>query len=79
MTTNRTAAAGVSLFIGLLYPEMVLKGWLAAQWKRFNDRIFDVSELMRNVQAAFARFYNRTFGPAPSSAACRNRDAHRHH
>jgi putative transposase len=46
----------------LLYPEQILKGWLKSNWERFNDRIFDVSELMRNVQAAFARFFNRTFG-----------------
>ena len=46
----------------LLYPKMVLKGWLKSKWERFHNRIFDVSELMRNVQSAFARFYNRTFG-----------------
>ena len=35
-----------------------LGGWTAEKWERFNRRIFDVSEFMRNVQAAFARWFN---------------------
>jgi putative transposase len=46
----------------LLYPKMVLKGWFQANWDRFEARVFDVSEYMRNLQAAFARWYNQTFG-----------------
>jgi len=38
-----------------------LKSWTPAQWQRFERRIFDVSEFMRNVQGEFARWYNRTF------------------
>jgi putative transposase len=45
----------------LLYPKTLLKGWLRANWARFEERIFDVSEYMRNFQAAFARWYNQTF------------------
>ena len=45
----------------LLYPEALLKGWLRANWQRFEERIFDVSEFMRNFQAAVARWYNYTF------------------
>ena len=37
-----------------------LEGWSRWKWERFEQRIFDVSEFMRNVQAAFARWYNRT-------------------
>ncbi len=47
----------------VLYPnsEGALGVWGEEKWERFNRRLFDVSELMRNVQAAFARWYNRTF------------------
>ncbi|RMD66963.1 hypothetical protein D6833_00835 [Candidatus Parcubacteria bacterium] len=45
----------------LLYPESILDNWFPANWKRFEDRVFDVSEFMRNLQAAFARWYNQTF------------------
>jgi putative transposase len=43
-----------------LYKDTVLDGWLAANWARFEDRIFDVSELMRNLQSKIARWYNVT-------------------
>jgi hypothetical protein len=33
--------------------------WKDVDWLRFNRRLFNVSELMRNVQSAFARWYNR--------------------
>ena len=46
----------------LLYPnpEKVLKN--DQQWERFNRRLFDLSELMRNVQSAFTKWYNRSNG-----------------
>jgi putative transposase len=46
----------------LLYPETLLRGWLRSNWDSFEERIFDLSEFMRNFQAAFARWYNQTFG-----------------
>jgi REP element-mobilizing transposase RayT len=45
----------------LLYSKTLLEGWLRDSWKRFEERIFDVSEFMRNFQAAAARWYNYTF------------------
>ncbi len=33
--------------------------WGPAEWARFNRRLFNVSELMRNIQQAFARWFNR--------------------
>lgn len=42
----------------LLYPAKLLDGWLAAKWERFEARIFDVSELMRSLQSAVARWFN---------------------
>ena len=46
----------------LLYPdpEKVLKN--DQQWERFNRRLFDLSELMRNIQSAFTKWYNRCNG-----------------
>ena len=43
------------------YPrsKKLLEGWPPGRWERFEQRIFDVSEFMRNVQAAFATWYNR--------------------
>lgn len=46
----------------LLYPKTILDGWLSSKWERFNERVFDVSEFMRNLQASFARWYNKSFG-----------------
>jgi putative transposase len=49
----------------LMYPSAVSRQmidlWTDEQWERFRQRLFDVSELMRNIQAAFARWYNRTY------------------
>lgn len=36
--------------------------WRAPQWRRFNRRLFDVSELMRNVESDYARWHNAEFG-----------------
>ena len=46
-----------------LYPNSmnVLKNWKEEEWQHFNNRLFDLSEFMRNLQAAFARWYNKTF------------------
>ncbi len=48
----------------LLYPgeqsEKWLAAWTPAQWDRLRSRLFDVSELMRNVQSHFARWYNKS-------------------
>jgi len=44
----------------ILYPKAktLLNAWNAEQWEKFRKRLFDVSELMRNFQAAFARWFN---------------------
>ena len=45
----------------LLYrdPDQVLQS--QRQWQRFNGRIFDVSEFMRNVQQSYTKWYNRRY------------------
>jgi len=35
--------------------------WKPTDWNRFNHRVFNVSELMRNIQQAFARWFNRRY------------------
>ena len=30
-------------------------------WERFNRRLFDFSELMRNIQGEYAKCYNRNY------------------
>lgn len=47
---------------GVLYNDVLLDGWLHANWERFEERIFDVSELMRSLQSSIARWFNHTFG-----------------
>ena len=44
----------------VLYPrsDKQLKAWSPKQWSRLEARLFDLSELMRNLQAGFARWYN---------------------
>jgi REP element-mobilizing transposase RayT len=37
----------------------MLEQWAQEKWDRFAKRIFDISEFMRNVQAAFATWYNK--------------------
>ena len=46
----------------ILYNETLLDGWLKPNWERFEERIFDVSELMRSLQSSIARWFNHTFG-----------------
>jgi hypothetical protein len=36
--------------------------WTDEDWQKFRDRLFNLSELMRNVQGIFATWYNRTLG-----------------
>ena len=45
----------------LLYKEEILHNWPETNWRRFAERIFDVSELMRSLQAKIARWYNETY------------------
>ena len=47
----------------LLYPNSSceLDDWKPEQWDRFGERVFDLSEFMRNVHSYFARFFNKTF------------------
>ena len=35
--------------------------WTQRRWERFNRRLFDVSELMRNIQMVYAKWHNRRF------------------
>ena len=35
--------------------------WTVAQWKDFNQRLFDVSKLMQNVDGLYALWFNRKF------------------
>jgi hypothetical protein len=48
-----------------MYPgktaEKTLETWSEQDWAHYRRRLFDVSEYMRNVQAAFARWYNRSY------------------
>ncbi|RLE29324.1 MAG: hypothetical protein DRJ61_14825 [Acidobacteria bacterium] len=49
----------------LMYPsrasQLQVDCWTEAQWEHYRRRLFDVSEFMRNVQAGFARWYNRSY------------------
>ena len=36
--------------------------WTDTQWKAFNERLFDVSKLMGNVNGLYALWFNRKFG-----------------
>ncbi len=50
----------------ILYPsessQRTITYWDESQWERFRERLFDVSEFMRSLQSAFARWYNKEFG-----------------
>ena len=35
--------------------------WDKRDWERFNRRLFNVSEMMRNIQSGFARWFNRRY------------------
>ncbi len=47
----------------LLYPNSAvdLDDWPQAKWDRLQERLFDVSEFMRNLHSAFGRFYNKAY------------------
>ena len=49
----------------LMYPsrasQLQVDGWTEVQWEHYRRRLFDVSEFMRNIQAGFARWYNRGY------------------
>jgi putative transposase len=38
-----------------------LKVWNEKKWERFEERLFNLSEFMRNIQSAFATWYNKTY------------------
>lgn len=38
-----------------------VEAWSEEEWEHYRRRLFDVSEYMRNIQSAFARWYNRSF------------------
>ena len=38
-----------------------LDDWTQEKWDRLQKRLFDVSELMRNINSSFARFFNRKY------------------
>ncbi len=44
----------------VLYNDLILDAWFDSSWKRFEKRIFDVSELMRSLQSKIARWFNLT-------------------
>ncbi len=45
----------------ILYPKERHDLWPQKKWERLNERLFDVSEFMKNLQQAFATWYNRNF------------------
>ncbi len=49
----------------LMYPgkkkREEIETWTEEEWEHYRRRLFDVSEFMRNVQASFARWYNRSY------------------
>jgi putative transposase len=47
----------------LLYPnsKKYLKLWNERKWQVFEERLFNLSEFMRNMQSAFALWYNKTY------------------
>ncbi len=49
----------------LMYPGQKKReqvdAWTEEEWNHYRRRLFDVSEFMRNLQASFARWYNRSF------------------
>jgi REP element-mobilizing transposase RayT len=42
--------------------ELKTAHWTDAQWEAFNERLFDVSKLMLNLDGRYAAWYNRRFG-----------------
>ncbi|MBF0245322.1 MAG: transposase [Planctomycetes bacterium] len=48
----------------LLYPNTweAVKGWGDERFQRLNNRLFDVSEFVRNIQQGYTKWYNRAVG-----------------
>jgi putative transposase len=46
-----------------LYPnsKRYIKVWNEKKWDRLEERLFNLSDFMRNIQAAFATWYNKTY------------------
>jgi len=49
----------------ILYPSdqsrQMMEFWPQEKWDRLQERLFDISEFMRNIQSAYARWYNHTY------------------
>jgi putative transposase len=47
----------------MLYPnsKRYLNLWHEKKWNRLEERLFNLSDFMRNLQAAFAMWYNKTY------------------
>ena len=49
----------------IMYPGIAAQSqvdlWSEQQWEHYRKRLFDVAEFMRNVQMAYARWYNRAY------------------
>lgn len=47
----------------ILYPnsQADLEDWPQVKWERLQERLFNVSEFMRNIHSAFGRWYNKTY------------------
>ncbi len=47
----------------IMYPnsQKHLLFWTKADWEKFEKRLFNVSELMRNLNSGFARWYNKQY------------------
>jgi len=47
-----------------IYPNTVeqTKLWTQAHWEQFNRRLFNLADLIRNIQQGFARWYNKSYG-----------------
>jgi putative transposase len=48
----------------MIYPNTCdqTKTWTEAHWAQFNQRLFNLGDLMRNIQQGFTRWYNKSFG-----------------
>jgi len=50
----------------IMYPgtaaQAQIELWSEDEWEHYRKRLFDVAEFMRNVQMAYARWYNRAYG-----------------
>jgi hypothetical protein len=48
-----------------MYPskasQAAIELWSDEDWEHYRQRLFDVSEFMRNIQSGFARWYNRNY------------------